>query len=259
MTILLLTSFNRTEHIPKMHQIQTQTINYDKLLGENRKSDPLTISAFEISDFITYGQYKKYLTAIKSDSSNEFYKRQLPDTNMCLPDCYTKYAASTEFDNYPVIGISWEAAMNFCKWKTLRDNKNGEIKFIYRLPTCPEWIAAYNFLGKQSDMNKYYSDWLINLKDESSYEFSEALNIPIFSYTYFSRPDDPPVLKRKFVIGNSFLFEKENLKDFYAFSYYSFEGYRHISFRIVKAVEMNEKQNKYNLFDSVIAYWGLAK
>lgn len=241
-----------------MYPIETQSIDLQGLMG-GIKGDSMTVSGFEISELITYGEYKNYLSNIKSDSSYAFYLTQLPDSNMCLENCYTAYITSTKFDSFPVVGISWEAAMNYCKWKTLQQNEKGRIKHIYRLPTVQEWVTAYHSAHRPLDMNQYYSDWLLNTKDESIYSrrnSSEHRNT-LLKQVYFAKDEDLKVFKRKVVMGNSFLFQKEKLIDFYKFSYYSFEGYRHVSFRMVKETETDKAQNQKNHFSGMLKFWNL--
>ena len=237
----------------EFYNIPAQKMDYLEKLGYEKEGDLLPVASFTVSNFITYGQYKEYLAEIRQDSSEVFYNSQLPDSNMCLPECYTQYTSSSAFDNDPVVGISWEAAMSFCKWKTIKENKPGRTDFIYRLPSCLEWMAAHEFSGKKPEMNQHYADWLIHSKDESNFLSAENISMP---YTYFAKADDPPELKKKLMIGNSFLFQKEHLKDFFYYSYYAFEGYRHISFRMVKEGKNDKKQENNRFFNSVLKYWG---
>jgi sulfatase modifying factor 1 len=77
-----------------------------------------------------------------------------------------KYFSFSEYDKYPVVGISQKQAMAFCQWKTEQVNKmlkekdavNVEVKV--KLPTNAEWESAA-FEGRDSvnifDGNKGYS------------------------------------------------------------------------------------------------------
>ena len=44
-------------------------------------------------------------------------------------------------DSHPVVNVSWEDAMLFCRWLTAKEHDSGKIKAeqVYRLPTSEEW------------------------------------------------------------------------------------------------------------------------
>lgn len=226
-------------------KVPTQYLELYQLLGykENHKVD--TVEAFEISNFITYKEYKRYLKSIKSDSSEQFYISQLPDTNITIEkEVYQEYITSNAYDKYPVLGISWENAMNYCKWKTLKDNKKGKIDFVYRLPKESEWLAAlYYFKLKniKHDFDQKYTDWLLNAFDESYINFKKEMG---FDNSYFHTKDDPPALKRKKVVSESYLYNTPYFR--YGYSYI---GYQHIAFRIVKT----------KVDETILEYWGINK
>lgn len=242
--------------------IPAQTFNLFKILGDSSKGKDETIKGFQISEFVTYREYKEYLSVIKKDSAQAYYLTQLPDSNIGSTEVRNKYITSSEYDELPIHGISWDNAMNFCKWKTIKENKDS-IQFIYRLPSCSEWLAAYYYLSENSiknDFNKNYSDWLINSKDESLYGSNSMEAINLFNNIYFHKKKDPLVLKRKFVIGDSYLFQQDKLLNYYRFSYYATQGYRQVSFRYIK-----EPVNQYkiiypqrkNFAEEIFRYWGL--
>ena len=68
--------------------------------------------------------YLEYLNAVQRDSSEEYYTRALPDTNvwfneLSFNDSYvTMYLRHPGFRLYPVVGVSWVQADDYCKWRT---------------------------------------------------------------------------------------------------------------------------------------------
>ena len=251
----------------KLFHIPARTIESSKLIGDNEFYwVEKEMSGFEISSFVTYAQYKIYLREIKADSSAFFYQTQQPDSGMCRKVIYEKYVIGTKYDNYPVLGISWNAAMNYCKWRTLRESKDSLV-YMYCLPTCSQWLDAYDYLkntGGKGDFNKDYSDWLLNSKGDSS----GLDNVLKFQNT-FNKKDSTFIsdyihleLKKKLVIGDSYLFKQEKLMDYKKYDYYSNHGYRQIGFRFIRHKIKRNTQGNNNIDKQdaeVLKYWGLYK
>lgn len=240
----------------KMEIIPEQHLNLFELVGDTAQTGIDTTKEFEISGFITFGEYKTYLNAIKQDSSADFYLSQFPDSNITIDDkIYSTYITDKSYDKYPVLGISWDNAMNFCKWKTLKANKKDTIEFIYRLPTLSEWLTAYHYFkvnNKKHDFNEKYSDWLLDAFEESfSGWFKPSTFKKCYDYEYYHKKSDPLVKKRKSIIGSSYLYENNHVFSNRNWGRLAYEGYRNIAFRIVKV-----KTSDYNI-KPLFKYWGL--
>lgn len=210
-------------------KIPQQTFNPFAELGMPKRKDTLTVEEFTITRLVTLGEYRRYLDAVKRDCTEIIYRSQLPDSTMCTPSAYSKYMEPGKYDAYPASGITWISAMNYCRWKAEQDQLPDSME--YRLPFLEDWLSAYRYLRTNNipnDFSRNYSDWLLNVFDESSYDFYQ--NQP-FSYSYADREGEPAVIRRKAFIGNSFHYQHEYPEKEYA---YSFHGYAYIGFRMIK-------------------------
>lgn len=62
------------------------------------------------------------------------------------------YHFSKSYNNYPVVTISYDNAINFCNWMTQQYNRDQSRKFkkvMSRLPTEKEWTLAAS-AGKEN-------------------------------------------------------------------------------------------------------------
>lgn len=92
----------------------------------------VTVSSFYIDQFeVTNFNWLEYLYWIKRtyEEYPMIYKNALPDT-LCWrsPMAYNEpyveyYLRHPSYQNYPVVGVSWTQANDFCKWRTDRVNE----------------------------------------------------------------------------------------------------------------------------------------
>jgi len=130
---------------------------------------PLQLYADEVE--VTNLHWQEFLYYARRDSSVLYYHSQLPDTTVIQlrqQDYYyfkdmdgeairdiapiTSYQYHPEYLFHPVVGVSYEQAVEYCKWRsavvTAVYNRNPKsrqkLRYTYRLPTEQEWeiIAA---------------------------------------------------------------------------------------------------------------------
>lgn len=261
--LLLSVGFATGERQEDVFSIPAQTLRLYELTGDLSDSSALAVPPFEISRQVSFRAYKAYLTAVERDSSRAFYLSQLPDSGIGSREVYRRYLESDEYDAYPVLGISWDNAMNFCRWKTLTENTDS-IRLLYRLPCCSEWLSALTWLSEnriRHDLNGHYADWLIGSRDESNLSAAYRTEAGGFVYDrlYFHTASDPPVMKRKQVIGNCYMYQQPQTRP-YNFSFYSYEGYKQVAFRYVKervpaTAAHTPGQAKAS---AILTHWGLS-
>jgi len=118
----------------------------------------LYVSKFEVSNL----DYRNFLTDIRNNNKLEIYLHCLPDTLVWKNKLkYTEpfvqfYFRNSSYDNYPVVGISYESAIEYCNWLT--DKYNNDIKkkykkVLFKLLNKDEWTFAAN----NGDTSKVYT------------------------------------------------------------------------------------------------------
>jgi formylglycine-generating enzyme required for sulfatase activity len=134
--------------IPKGSFIMGHAPDFVGSSGDEKPAHKVTFS----QDFwmgataITVGQWKYFVAATGYISDAELGNRGIFTSktkprqkglswrNPGIPN-YTPQ------DNHPVLGLSWEDAMQFCEWLTNREQAAGRLPagYVYRLPTEAQW------------------------------------------------------------------------------------------------------------------------
>lgn len=150
----------------------------DLLKTHDNHERTVTVASFYMDETeIANIHWLEYMFYIKKDSSEEFYQTVVPDTlvwknrlayNDPYVDHYLRYPG---FRYFPLVGVNWLQANDFCVWRTNVVNKKlaeeagievpeggdgripletGVVLPNYRLPSESEWeYAAQALIGNQ--------------------------------------------------------------------------------------------------------------
>lgn len=123
--------------------------------GTVKINDTLFVDETEVSNF-SWHEYE-YWTKRKYGINSQQHISTLPDTlvwrdkSACNEPYVQYYYRHPAYKDYPVVGISYEQVVAFCKWRTDRvkeymciSKKYGLIEFEYRLPSKSEWEFVSN-------------------------------------------------------------------------------------------------------------------
>ncbi len=137
----------------------------------------VTVSSFYMDETevanIDYREYLYWTKRVFGESYPEVFNNALPDTlvwreELSYNEPYVEtYFRHPSYDAYPVVGVSWNQANDFCKWRTDRVN---EMLLVERgiLNLNPEQKDGDNFNTEAYLVGQYQGDVRKNLKDLSS-------------------------------------------------------------------------------------------
>ncbi len=151
MLIILLGAFT----YPPQNNFSAKAI--EKSFG--KINERLYVNKTEVSNL----DYKKFLLALLEENKQALYNASLPDSTTwwkndfiyTVPLVYY-YFRHPAYNNYPVVGISYENAVQYCQWLTDKYNSTEKRKFskvLFGLPTKEEWELAAN----GGDVSKQYT------------------------------------------------------------------------------------------------------
>jgi Sulfatase-modifying factor enzyme 1 len=155
--------------------------------------------------------YLNFLESIKGKNSDQ-YKTALPDTaiwstkmnfNQSYVNLYLRYPG---FRQYPVVGVSHENAITYCKWleENINSQLEGDTKVVVKLPSEIEWVRAARgknlntiYPWEGTDLQNKKGRSLANYKNEKGYsntmsiitsEVREHINLNIPTLTWRNFP-----------------------------------------------------------------------
>ena len=106
----------------------------DNILGENdNTSRRVTVASFYMDETevanVDYLEYLYWLQRIYGADHPEVCRRALPDTLVWRArlgynePMVTNYLRHPSYREYPVVGVSWTQAKDYCEWRTDRVNE----------------------------------------------------------------------------------------------------------------------------------------
>ncbi|MDU0371514.1 formylglycine-generating enzyme family protein [Hymenobacter endophyticus] len=210
--------------------------------GVVRVSDNLFMDEAEVANI----HWLEYLQYIRCDSSYTFYQSQIPDSTVwktfaeelgarLMDPFVAHYFRYPGFRYYPLVGISYEQAVAYCRWRSSMVNngyfqsaefqkkhpelRNFNVMAEYRLPTETEWEQAVT--GNQPVGTEplelvpwppKFSLRPVLLRKEKNLDSC---------VTAFALPRDKPVFQLPYTLRENFISE-ENGQPFFCPAYQEF-------------------------------------
>lgn len=152
----------------------------------NNTARRVTVSSFYMDQFeVTNFNWLEYLywTARTYEEFPMIYKNALPDTNcwrspLAFNEPYVEYyLRHPAYQNYPVVGVSWNQANDFCKWRTDRVNEFILIRegvLTWNPDQSGEPFTTDSYLADQYHPGDDKEQQLINLNPKSGWSGKRA-------------------------------------------------------------------------------------
>jgi len=152
----------------------------------------VTVSSFYMDETevtnLDYREYLYWIDRVFGESYPEVYLTALPDTlvwreelsyNEPLVETYFRFPS---YDDYPVVGVTWEQANEYCKWRTDRVNEMLLIEKGILNPNI-EQKDEDNFNTEAYLVGQYQGNVRKNLKDlrtggERPVRFEDGILLP---------------------------------------------------------------------------------
>ncbi|TAE50482.1 MAG: gliding motility lipoprotein GldJ [Bacteroidetes bacterium] len=155
----------------------------------DNRTRQVTVQSFYLDETeVANVDWKEFLAdVLKNDGGESRMKELFPDTNvwrrdLAFNDPYAEtYFQHPSFDMYPVVGVNWHQANEYCKWRTKKVNDvltedEGEEAVLYpsyRLPTEAEWEYAARGL-QESEVYAWEGKSLRNSKGQFQANFKRG-------------------------------------------------------------------------------------
>ena len=116
-------------------------MNQESIMGDwNNNLRRVTVSSFRIDQYeVSNKKYRTYIHWLEKIfvpiGRDSIVRAALPDSTVWKTDLSYNdpmvegYFRSSVFNDYPVVGVTWEQANDYCRWKTDRSNEQTLLKY----------------------------------------------------------------------------------------------------------------------------------
>jgi formylglycine-generating enzyme required for sulfatase activity len=134
---------------------------------------------------VTNAEFRAFLDEVKQNGNLDGYYAYYPDStgwssiSSATAPFEVHYFSNPVFDNFPVVNISYEAAVAYCQWLTHKYANQSNKAFgnvSFRLPTREEWMLAARggkgdgrpYPWKGEELRDKKNQKLANFRDEGN-------------------------------------------------------------------------------------------
>ena len=166
---------------------QANTLDYDQNM-RNVSVPSFYMDQTEVSNQ-SYLEYLFWVYRVFEETNPEIYDAALPDTNVWRSEVdfneqyVSTYLRHPAFSNYPVVGVSWRQAMDFCAWRTDRVNEqilidNGYIKHSPRQKADDNFTTDAYLAGLYKPVNDKLRPNLAPGSETRNIRWEDGLLVP---------------------------------------------------------------------------------
>lgn len=141
----------------------------------DNKPRRITVSSFYMDEYeirnIDWREYTNWMKVVFGKTAPKLVQKSLPNVTVWREElAYNEpylenYFTHPAFDQYPVVGVTWEQAMDYCQWRTDRVNEMALVKAGIILP--PNFSKLQDETNQDSIANSFVFNTQKYLRQEN--------------------------------------------------------------------------------------------